>query len=225
MRSFDDIPEFIHQLYDFLEPYCKLFVDKEQLAWRYLDFYKRVFPAGKIITLVRDPRGVMNSFRKFTFHQGDYYLTSCLNSLGLFQYLDMNKNRTDILIVTYEELIENHAVTMSKICLFLGIEEQIFDPHYKGKSIDGSEWSDNTSSISKFDYSYSKNSWKSELNPTDIFLTEDVCGSYFEKYGYRHHHFSTKQKKPNYSNFSPWVFKQFEFYLTTGQGMCKFPLE
>ena len=219
-----DIPKFMRFLYSHLSPQSEIFIDKEQLAWKYFKFFKSIFPYGKIIIVVRDPRAIMNSFRKFTVHVGDYYLTSCLNSLGLYQFIESNANSQDILVIRYEDLMMYQDRVIEQICVFLKLSSHEFSCGNIRSTLSGQMWNGNTTLKGSFNFEASNNCWKSELNPFEIQLVDMVCGRYYSCYQYDH--WSEKNSvELNTNSLSQWVGMQFENYFETGSGICKFPSE
>lgn len=224
LKNEDTVPRFIQSLYGYIATDSSIFIDKEQLAWKYYSFYKSIFPNGKVILVLRDPRAIMNSFRKFTVHIGDYYLTSCLNSLGLFQFIQKHQNCSDILVIRYEDLMLDRDSVVLSICNFLGVPFQRFVSVGAASAITGKTWNGNTTTSGEFDFIKSNTCWKSELNLRDIRLVDNICGEFYEKFNYE---YFTKDLCSGFETkiFSTWVKEQFDDYIRTGNGMCKFPLE
>ena len=56
--------------------------EKTNVCWERVPDFLRLFPAGKAVVIVRDPRDVLASFKAFTYEKGLRYLDAAYNCLG-----------------------------------------------------------------------------------------------------------------------------------------------
>ncbi|MBC8309444.1 MAG: tetratricopeptide repeat protein [Phycisphaerales bacterium] len=110
----------------------KIFVDKQLGNYQFVGVVKKLFPNAKIIHCTRNPlsMGISCFAQKLPPHTNSW--ASKLNSIGHFynEYMRMMRHwkaclGSDILEVSYEELVENQESTTRKILEFCGLE---FDP-------------------------------------------------------------------------------------------------
>ena len=52
---------------------------KTQLVWRQIPDFLKIFPKGKAINIIRDPRSVLASFKKSTYNPEPAYLGAIFN--------------------------------------------------------------------------------------------------------------------------------------------------
>ncbi len=147
-----------------------------------------VCPSAKFLFLVRDPRDVAVSSRKSIFSPFHPYFTALLwrqQQLEGLRFYD--SAQTDSChIVRYEDLIENPADTVAKICDFLEEDyEQSMLEFYRTKSAQKSEslsgsWKNTASPV----LSGNSNRYVTGLSPVEIRLVEEVTGDLMVRFGY-----------------------------------------
>lgn len=103
-----------------------------------IDFFFRIYPNGKLINVIRDPRSWLISAKKHsrnyrdTLASLDLWKKSCENS---FKY--KNKYLKKIILIKFDDLINNTELTMRKISLGINInfEENLLLPTFNGNII------------------------------------------------------------------------------------------
>ncbi len=60
--------------------------DKEGNAWRKISDYLKMFPNGKVILILRDPRDMICSFKKTTISKKNDYLITIFNFVDMVNY-------------------------------------------------------------------------------------------------------------------------------------------
>ena len=108
--------------------------------WRNIPNYLKIFPKGKAIILLRDPRDIICSFKKITIAKKNDYLISIFNFIDLINYTYALKKKYDkkIHIVKFHELKKNPKIVIKRVCKFLNVKynyKMINERYYKG--IDG----------------------------------------------------------------------------------------
>ena len=76
---------FAYHLY-LKETKIKNWAEKNQLQWREINNFIKIMSNGRAIHILRDPRAVMASFKKFTIAPQLLYLISAFNSLDSMQH-------------------------------------------------------------------------------------------------------------------------------------------
>ena len=164
--------------------------EKTNLAWRQIPNFLEMFPNGRVINIIRDPRAVLSSFKKFTNAPKNDYLDSILNSYDAMKTAIKYKeilNDKRYITVLYEKLVNDPRVVMEEICQKLQIEfsenmldQKMFKDRY------GKSWRSN--SIDKDPpegiYKEALNKWIYELNDWEIFVCEKITSVFFKEFNY-----------------------------------------
>ena len=207
--------------------------EKTNLAWGVIPDFLKMFPNGKCIFLLRDPRDVLCSFKKMTTNPWPDYLDSIFASLGAFQqasYLKKKISKDNLLILKYENLVKNPEKILKDITTFIGVA-------YNGSMNDlnsytdliGNKWASNTSyeenlkSIS----SASVGRWNKNILEEEICLLEMLLKEKMNIYGYK-----LSQKKYSIKSLiksfeiirnSPLLLDRFNLWLTKQKGVDTYP--
>lgn len=103
-----------------------------------IDLFFQIYPNGKLINIIRDPRSWLISAKKHsrlyedTVASLELWKKSCENSLKY-----KNKYFEKIILIKFDDLIKNTEMTMWKICSKINInfEESLLSPTFNGKLI------------------------------------------------------------------------------------------
>jgi len=179
-----------HHFRNSREKYLCIKRPKWELAISSLD---KIFPNSKIIYMIRDPRGMIASTKK--------YSSTIINAPQISR-LASNWNRcivsyestrrrlpSRIDIVRYEDLVENSRKELERLCEFLNIEfrESMLEFDKCTTGAYGNFPRHNSSfekKESELIFTSSVNKWKDVLNENEISLINSICGELMKKYGY-----------------------------------------
>lgn len=220
----------------YLKGSVKHWAEKNQLLWREIPEFIKIMPNGKAIVVVRDPRSVLASFKKFTNAKKPLYLQAIFNCFDLFLFIEKNKKlikNKRLYVVKYENVALNPKYEINKIFKFLKVRK-LDEVSIVPNQLDayGNIWRNNTvfdksSNSKKFHIKSSINRWKSNLKNEEIILTEIVCARFMNKFGYKCKYKSLNKKIPKkvlelfkYNNEIKTCFKN---YLEKSEGIQKFP--
>ena len=177
----------------YIEKEKLIWAEKNQLLWRELRRFTNEMPNGKGILIVRDPRSVLVSFKKYTIAEDPLYLEAIFNCFDAMKYgLGwINCNSNNVMVIKFEDLAVNPKKVYKNICSFIGamdtdidsldIEQATFKDAY------GKTWNSNSSfeeNQKGFDISAAVDRWKDHISTEDLELCEMVCGEYMEAFGY-----------------------------------------
>jgi hypothetical protein len=103
-----------------------------------IDLFFQIYPNGKLINIIRDPRSWLISAKNHSRSYEDtvasleLWKKSCENSLKY-----KNKYKNKIFLIKFDDLIKNTEMTMRKICSKINInfEESLLPPTFNGKLI------------------------------------------------------------------------------------------
>lgn len=167
-----------------------IWAEKCQLLWRDTAKFIKIMRNPKIIHILRDPRAVMVSFKKYTKYQPPAYLGSGFNSVDAMGSIlkDQRRYKKKFICIKYEDLIEKKIDTMNKVYNFLNVKPFHKYNHEKFKDAYGNKWIVNSSFEKKlknpFHYDFKKinNIWKSKLSYEDINFVETICEKKYETF-------------------------------------------
>ncbi len=169
----------------------KTWGEKTNLVWTKIPDFFRMYPKGRVLHIVRDPRAVLFSWKKFTQANGNDYLDSILNSYDsmnkalLYKKVYKNKNYK---LITYESLVSNPKLIVKSVCKKFNIEydpimldTKNFTDKYGNKWIANSIHKKKVIGISKS----IRNTWKKNLDNWEIFLIETIMKDLFKHFNYK----------------------------------------
>ncbi len=191
LSSYEDLYDVIMS-HLYVSENRRIWVEKNQLLWREIpDFIERM-PNGKAILIIRDPRSVLASFKKYTYAAPPAYLGAIFNcydsmKMGIDYLKDLGSNR--FLLLKYEDLLHDVQREMDKIWDFLKVDRITVNEKHESIDAYGKQWFVNSSfqentQQTEFDKQDAINRWKKNLSIEEIMLTENICYDFMESYGY-----------------------------------------
>tara|TARA_B110000027_G_C16116115_1_gene300193 strand:+ start:1062 stop:2102 length:1041 start_codon:yes stop_codon:yes gene_type:complete len=201
--------------------------------WRNISNYLKIFPNGKVIILLRDPRDIICSFKKSTIAKKNDYLISIFNYVDLINYTYALKKKYNkkIHIVKFNELKKNSSTTIKEVCKFLEIKynhKMINEKYFKG--IDDKKW--DQSKVFSFSGKLKKQNvgrWKSIIAMEDLFLCELIAKKQMKMMGLERSNrtFNKKVINKGFSKIisSNLLTESFLKWVSTKKGNDKFPLD
>lgn len=207
--------------------------EKTNVAWGAIPGFLKMFPKGKCIFLLRDPRDVLCSYKKMTTNPFPNYLDTIFASLGAFQqasYLTKKISKDNLLILKYENFVTNPEKILKDISSFIGIS-------YNKSMVDincytdltGNKWASNTSykeSLKNISPD-SIGRWNKNILEEEICLLELLLKEEMVNYGYK-----LSQTKYSINSFiksfeiirnSPLLTDRFNLWLTEKRGVDTYP--
>lgn len=201
--------------------------------WRNIKNFHKIFPKGKIIFLLRDPRDILCSFKRSTIAKKNDYLISIFNYVDLINYVYASKKKYNnkIHIVKFNELKKNPRLIIKKVCKFLKIkysDKMINEKFFKG--IDGKKW--DQSKIFSFSGKLKKQNvgrWKSVIAQEDLFLCELIAIKQMKMMGLNGSNITFNKKVINKGlnkiTSSNLLSESFLKWISSREGNDKFPLD
>jgi hypothetical protein len=180
----------------FLTNEIRCWGEKVQLLWTKIPDFLTMFPKGKVIHIVRDPRSVLASFKRYTYAPPPAYLGAIFNSLSSLQTaisyqaeLPAERYR----LVRYEDVVRDPASALPELLDFLDLDEGVMNYDSLGwVDACGEPWGHNSAfaapsdknSDLAFDVQAAIDRWKDHLSDTEVALCETVHGDLFSALGY-----------------------------------------
>jgi len=200
----------------------KVWGEKTNLAWSKIPDFLQMFPHGRVIHIIRDPRAVLASWKNFTHAPGNDYLDSIVNCYDSMQKaleykkLYTNKRYT---YVTYEELVKDPHGTTENICKNLDLEfyEMMLDTDGFTDNY-GEQWRANSvyqSQLSGISLDVI-DKWKSKLEDWEIVLSDIITESVMVRFQYRADDVFKRE------NYIDTALKEVQKSTLTSEGMVRF---
>ena len=169
---------------------AKIWGEKTNVAWRNIPDFFDMFPDGRVINIVRDPRAVLSSWKQFTHAPGNDYLDSIVNSYDAMKtslIYDSDYSNKKYYTVIYEDLVRNPHKTVNDLCakLEFSFTEEMLDQS-KFKDMKGNSWKSNSidKDVPSGIYGNALDKWKESLEEWEISICEKITGSLFDDFGY-----------------------------------------
>lgn len=177
----------------YLRPPAAHWAEKNQLLWREIPLFLNMMPNGKAILVLRDPRSVLVSFRKYTYAPPPAYLGAVFNCYDAMQKAlrfqrELSPER--FLTVRYEDAAAAPQAAAERIWRFLSLEgTHDVNDRRNWRDAYGRPWHANSSfhaneDASAFDISRSIRRWEEEISAPERALAEGVCGDLMREFGY-----------------------------------------
>lgn len=168
--------------------------EKSQLEWRTIPRFIKMMNNGKVFHILRDPRAVLLSFKKYTIAPPPGYLGAIWNCFDSMKFAVEYQRNSELSnrhhIIRYEDVALDTINTTKKAWEFLELSkvEVDFNDRSNWTTEKGEKWFSNSSFQenveSSFDVKKAMNRWKELLSKEEIILTEAVCGEYMKIFGY-----------------------------------------
>ena len=206
------------------------------LSWRYIPHFLQMYPNGKVIVVVRDPRAIIASFKRLTFLPGNAYLNIIFNWIDFINH--MNKYlevypKSKLHVVKLEDLHKQPETFVPKLVSFVGEEfkEIMLQPEKWAERLDERFDKVNLSAYTKqkvYGFDPTRNdTWIEKLDQLDIELIELVAGEHIEKTGYpltiNKQVLRRKSVKLIKVFDHPILTKNYELFSATGAGTDDLP--
>lgn len=208
--------------------------EKTNVCWGQIPGFLKMFPEGKVIHVLRDPRDVMCSYREMSYEPGYAYLDSAFASLHSFvsaKQFSKELGKENYYCLKYEDLVNNPIQTTQSICNFLGIEfEDVLLNALKFTNKKGERWKGD-SSFDKDLKTISKkplNRWKTSAQNIEIFFVEMINRSVMHNFNYflSGIHLSKEEWIKLYDILrDPIIKERYKHWLKTGEGVEQYPTD
>jgi hypothetical protein len=204
--------------------------EKCQLVWREIPEFIADMSNGRAILVLRDPRSVLASFKRYTYAPPPAYLGAIFNCLDAF-----NRARTyqatlppdRFFAVRYEDAARDPLATASRMFQFLGLDPTKASFDRAGwRNEKGESWQDNTAFDGAFRVEDAIERWRGELSDLEIALTEEICGPLMRAFGYE-----LAGKRVDWPaavalcRKDPQIAEFLRRWQTTGEGVEAFPTD
>jgi len=205
--------------------------EKTLMEWTNIPLFLSMFPKGKIIHIIRDPRDVMASYKKMTIEKGDRYLDSvfaCMHSMNAAHNYKKVLSTSRYYALSYESLLESPKNELVRLCDFLEIDysEDMLDEN-KYIDLKGFKFTKGThTSFPDDDNRSPTGRWKEHLKDYEVALIEGLLATQMSQFGYVRSSSNTSKvlnKLMGVIMNEPVLVDRFQNYLLTGDGVEAYP--
>ncbi len=151
----------------------------------HLEKLEQFIPESKMLLILRDGRGVVNSYMENKWGLGTNAYTGAIRwKEEVEQLLDFaERHKEQVLVVRFEDLITGMEAELRRICSHFGVE---FDPEmlkYDKKKAMFKENPHNVNTNKAPDITLAEK-WQSRLSPREVGIIEYVAGDTLKAHGY-----------------------------------------
>lgn len=207
--------------------------EKTQLVWRQIPDFLKMFPTGKAIIVIRDPRNVLTSFKKHTYAPEPLYLGAIFNCYDSMKYASKYEKEYPkrFLKVRYEDLILKPEKTLINTFKFLGLDsEHDLLSETDWVNTNGTPWGHNSEFVEKNKIFNKKENiincvtpvWEKILKPWEITFCEDVCRPFMKENNYN---MSDKVVIPPKKIFMDYNIERYLKKWYNDEGIQEFPTD
>lgn len=155
---------------------------------RHLDLLESMFPAARVIHLIRDPRAVVNSLIRSDVHRSDAYHAS-LRWLNDVQHgLESETRRPEVTTrLRYAELVTRPEEAVSQVLEFIGLSaNRISGPAQSagGKEEYSEFYANIHGNLNRQPTASFIDKWRRELSSEDLEVVEAICGPLMAELGF-----------------------------------------
>lgn len=212
--------------------YKKRWGEKTNICWGQIPNFLKMFPDGKTIHVIRDPRDVLCSYKKMTTEPGLRYLDCAFTSLDSFNAVRRYRSYLDsknYYYLRYEDFVRNPQDEIQKLCKFLeaDFELHMLD-HARFKDKKGNPWKGDSSFDLEIDGISTKpiGRWKTNANRIEIFIIEMILRERMLEFDYEPTGIFLTEREWNelYGILKdPFINKRFCGWLKTAEGVEAYP--
>jgi len=206
--------------------------EKTQLAWGKIPAFLEMFPEGKAVLVLRDPRDIVASYRRFTTEPGLRYLDgafACLSAMRAALRYRESLAPGSCMTIRYEDLAADPKATMERLSAALEVpfEPGMLDPG-NFRDLTGGRWMRNSSydGASAAISAESVARYREHLSDVEIFFTEmvDRCVMESFDYGLQSRPLGRNEWNELYEILSDeFIAPRFENWLRTNEGVESYP--
>ena len=201
-------------------------IEKIAVMWSKIPEFLEMFPLGKVIHVLRDPRSVAASYKKMTYESGATYLDVAFNTVHAIQSIEYYQEKIGsdrIMLIRSEDIAKEPESAIRSVCDFLGIEfsSRMLDPNKYGRVL-GEDWRYNTSFRGEIvGFPPASTRWRDSMSHAETLFLELITQPYLSRFGYEpEKYFPTRSDWEEIYGYleDPFLRSRFEKWLQTGEG-------
>ena len=216
---------------DFFEYSSNRWGEKSLMEWTNIKTFLSMYPEGRVIHMIRDPRDVMASYKFMTTETGKKYRDSlfcCMSSMNKAIQLMLNLSSTNYKVVLFEDLMKNKESEVREICNFLNEDFHIgmLDLSNLVDKVHGELSSKTHSSFPEISNNFT-NRWKNKLSGDEVLLIDSLLKEQMNYFSYEINETIDKNNLDDLAKklFSsePLLIDRWKNYNKTKDGVESYP--
>lgn len=171
---------------EFIQNGCKVWGLKDPQLTEYIDVLKDFLPDSKFIIILRDGRGVTNSYMENKWGLGTNAYTGAIRWKNeVTQQLAFMKTMPEnFFFIKFEDMLQDLESSMKAACSFLNVEFDAEMLNYNKKESYYEIKKENMHTFKKPDMLLTKK-WQQKLSVHEIDVIEHVAGDMLDDFGYQ----------------------------------------
>ena len=207
--------------------------EKSLLEWTSIPTFLSMYPKGKAIHILRDPRDVLASYKNMTYETKDKYIDAVFNCLDSFKSaISYSATFSDdrYCAVRYEDLVLDKENEIKRICNFLEVDFGDYilsnENHVEGMGTGVVQLTTDTHSSFPDDASNPTKRWEKKLSADELDFAEALLAPVMKNFNYE---LSDGYKDNGIKwlldlvNGTELIKDRLVQYLQTGEGVESFP--
>ncbi|MCA9753159.1 MAG: sulfotransferase [Gemmatimonadetes bacterium] len=155
----------------------------------YLDRIFEWYPEARIVALIRDPRGYLSSCKNYfrrqvaTYRERSNPLTQAMlwrTYMSAATEAAAGPHASSVLMLRYEDLVSDPETWVRRLAEHVRVE---FDPGMLAVDRANTSFPEADAPVRGI-FDASKDRWRTELTPTEIWIAERICGELMRKLAY-----------------------------------------
>lgn len=199
-------------------------IEKLAVQWEDIPLFLDMFPNGKVIHIIRDPRDVAASYKAMTFEPGNTFLDAVFNFRGALETVESLREEYGerLMLVKAEDIAETPIALAKDMCEFLDLQYESSMVDRDKLHTEGEDWSSNTSFGKEYkNLPDAKPRWPDYLSRPEVIFIEMIAQPYLSAWGYiSSGFFPTEEDWSNIYQYisEPFLAERFENWLLYGKG-------
>lgn len=199
-------------------------VEKINVQWSSIPDFLDMFPNGRVVHIVRDPRDVTSSYKLMTFEPGNTYLDAAFNcSSSMESMYDMGARYSDrVKVLRAEDLAQRPESVVPELQAFLDLTPDRAMLDTAQLHAEGEDWARNTSHDEHYNqWPDGKPRWPKHLTRVEVMFVELITQPWLARFGYESSGYvpSSKEWEQIYALMDDDFLRgRFQNWFQTGQG-------
>lgn len=204
-------------------------LEKNQLQWRAIPAFLDASGDGRAVVLLRDPRSVLASFKRFTTAPEPAYLGAAFNCLDCMSWMRALHDER-VLVLRYEDLLDDPDAAREQVFRHCGADPALAAPREAATMRDayGRPWRHNSAFHERgrevIDTAAALTRWRHALTAAETAFVERLCGEAMRAWGYEPaargaDDTALVRACEADPRLAPW----WRHWQVTGEGACGFP--
>lgn len=216
---------------DFFEYSSNRWGEKSLMEWTNIVTFLSMYPEGRVIHMIRDPRDVMASYKFMTTETGKKYRDSifcCMSSMNRAIQYKRDLSPTNYKVVLFEDLMMDRETVVRDICFFLNEDfyDEMLDLSNLIDKVHGELSSKTHTSFPEISDNFIDR-WKNKLSDDEVLLIDSLLKEQMNYFSYEIKETIDKNKLDdlarNLFSSESLLIDRWDNYKETNDGVESYP--